>query len=344
MILFVALEFTGLEVAHGAAPYFVGTGINQNFYIGIGMSSNGRYVVGNDWRGQDTSRFYEDNYVIRWTQDADPLVLDINAFPAGVSDDGSVIVGSEATSRFVSTPFRWTVTGGMEYITPGSEGHSTATDVSSDGNTVVGYLDLPSPPPASLNTRWELFRWTTNSGFQRLGNLTGDLATSWVAYLGSAAPSPQGDYNASGTVDAADYVVWRNSVGQTGAGLAADGDASGTIDAGDYNLWRAHFGQTVGAASRAALNSTPGRGPAAPEPTSAALVFVGIVSFIWSRRSRITPATTLACPGGRMFRNQNAPPTKLHAPTPARPGGAVFDATPISNTAPRRQAARGRDD
>ena len=46
-----------------------------------------------------------------------------------------------------------------------------------------------------------------------------------------------GDYNRNRTVDAADYVLWRNTLGQSGAGLAADGDNSGTIDSGDYTVW-----------------------------------------------------------------------------------------------------------
>ena len=53
---------------------------------------------------------------------------------------------------------------------------------------------------------------------------------------------PPGDYNLNGTVDAADYVVWRATVGQTGSGLVADGDANNRIDAADYRLWRANFG------------------------------------------------------------------------------------------------------
>jgi hypothetical protein len=87
-----------------------------------------------------------------------------------------------------------------------------------------------------------------------------------------------GDFNTDGNVDAADYVVWRNSVGQTGAGLAADGDASGTIDAGDYSLWRAHFGQTSGSGATAGPASSANR--AAPEPsgiTLAALAFASLV-------------------------------------------------------------------
>ena len=56
-------------------------------------------------------------------------------------------------------------------------------------------------------------------------------------------PTPlTGDYNDNGTVDAADYVVWRKSVGQTGAGLAADGDGDMDVDENDYLVWRANFG------------------------------------------------------------------------------------------------------
>ena len=52
------------------------------------------------------------------------------------------------------------------------------------------------------------------------------------------------DYNHNGAVDAADYVVWRDALGQIGAGLTADGNNNGEIDAGDYNVWRANFGRT----------------------------------------------------------------------------------------------------
>ena len=54
-----------------------------------------------------------------------------------------------------------------------------------------------------------------------------------------------GDYNGDGIVDARDYVVWRNSVGQTVTFFdAADGNGDGTINAGDYSVWRANFGAT----------------------------------------------------------------------------------------------------
>jgi hypothetical protein len=66
-------------------------------------------------------------------------------------------------------------------------------------------------------------------------------------------------------VDAADYTVWRDAVGQTGPGLAADGDGNQVIDAADYTVWQAKFGAT------AATSVAAG---AVPEPPSTILIFV----------------------------------------------------------------------
>lgn len=57
--------------------------------------------------------------------------------------------------------------------------------------------------------------------------------------------SIDGDYNNNGIVDAADYVLWRKTRGQTGSGLAADGNKDNRIDAADYNVWKANFGLTL---------------------------------------------------------------------------------------------------
>ena len=48
--------------------------------------------------------------------------------------------------------------------------------------------------------------------------LTGQLFGKYLI------PASNGDYNQNGFVDAADYAVWRTSIGQTGVGLAADGN------------------------------------------------------------------------------------------------------------------------
>ena len=66
-----------------------------------------------------------------------------------------------------------------------------------------------------------------------------------------------GDYNSDNAVDAADYVVWRKTLGTNGVTpySSADGSGNGIIDQADYGVWRSHFGQTLpppGAGSGAA--------------------------------------------------------------------------------------------
>ena len=55
-----------------------------------------------------------------------------------------------------------------------------------------------------------------------------------------------GDYNGNGTVDAADYNVWRDSLGQSGFGLAADGSGNGIMDEDDFVIWTSNFGSSAG--------------------------------------------------------------------------------------------------
>jgi hypothetical protein len=63
-----------------------------------------------------------------------------------------------------------------------------------------------------------------------------------------------GDFNKDGTVDAADYVVWRKGLGTTN-----------TED--DYNDWKANFGATLGSGSFATA-SFESPESAVPEPSS----------------------------------------------------------------------------
>jgi hypothetical protein len=91
--------------------------------------------------------------------------------------------------------------------------------------------------------------------------------------LGEIAALPvtsnNGDYNGNGTVDAADYILWRNTLGQRNGPLPADGNANGVVDAADYGIWRSHFGQ-IGIDS--AATATQVSIPAIPEPATRMLL------------------------------------------------------------------------
>jgi hypothetical protein len=90
-----------------------------------------------------------------------------------------------------------------------------------------------------------------------------------------------GDYNVNGVVDAADYVVWRETLGQSASVLAADGNGNGTIDAGDYDEWKAHFGQSAGSGAGSIADSA-----AVPEPKAIMLLLLGIVASAASRSAQ----------------------------------------------------------
>ncbi len=90
-----------------------------------------------------------------------------------------------------------------------------------------------------------------------------------------AAPPPTGDYNGNGSVDAADYVLWRDTFGQSAApaGSGADGNASGTIDDPDHEFWKARFGNPVPAVAAGT------RSIAVPEPANAGMALCWILLF-----------------------------------------------------------------
>jgi GH35 family endo-1,4-beta-xylanase len=104
-----------------------------------------------------------------------------------------------------------------------------------------------------------------------VGGVTYDLTLSKNDLLYSLVVAP-GDYNGDGTVDAADYSVWRDTFGSSDD-LRADGNGDGVVDDGDYGVWKALFGTTygTGAGSLAA---------AVPEPASAVLLLAGLLLIL----------------------------------------------------------------
>ena len=109
-------------------------------------------------------------------------------------------------------------------------------------------------------------RWTVNYN-----------PNSIVLHLAAGISGVPGDYNHNGVVDSADYVLWRNTKGQTGAGLAADGNGDNVVDDLDYSYWRARFGNTSGSGS-----GLGGNAAAVPEPGVLSLIVCAIGAMLCS--------------------------------------------------------------
>ena len=124
-------------------------------------------------------------------------------------------------------------------------------------------------------------------GLQRGNFESGDTFRHAVFHMEieTIAARLPGDFNRDGNVDAADYVIWRDTLGQTGPALAADGNRNDAVDAGDYDQWRANFGiPNAGGGSGATAAVEHGFAPV-PEPSSVCTLWVALAFLSARRRS-----------------------------------------------------------
>jgi hypothetical protein len=159
-------------------------------------------------------------------------------------------------------------------------GTLTATGTATLGCGLMVNLNGFTPSAGNV---FHLFSWGSVSGTFIAINLpllgsgltwnTSRLYTDGVLFV-----NLPGDYNRDGVVDAADYTIWRDTLGST-IDLRANGDntgaSAGVIDQADYAFWKSRFGNRVG--------SGAGGAAAVPEPASLLLLLSGTLA-ICSRR------------------------------------------------------------
>jgi T5SS/PEP-CTERM-associated repeat protein len=130
----------------------------------------------------------------------------------------------------------------------------------SGAGSVNGSLELSPTAPLPTGLEWDVV----------IG--AGSVVLSVISDL-------EGDYNGDGSVDAADYTVWRDTLG-SGSELAADGNGNQRVDAGDHAVWKANFGSTLGSGSAQSLQ-------AVPEPATCLMFALAIACWLpASRRPR----------------------------------------------------------
>ena len=176
----------------------------------------------------------------------------------GDSDDGVLIVSNGGILKKGVNTLQVTVagvggllTGWMDFNADGHFDESERLTWSLNGNSLGGEADinpgtwqLQITVPASAVDNMPIaarFRW----GEQGL-SFTGPSAIGEVEDYFFGLNFLFGDYNRNGTVDQADYNMWRSKVGQTVTPFTgADGNGDGIVNNADYDIWRAHFGESI---------------------------------------------------------------------------------------------------
>lgn len=88
----------------------------------------------------------------------------------------------------------------------------------------------------------------------------GGVGATFYLDLVQVSAVQTGDFNGDGTINAADYVVWRKGLGTT-------------YTQNDYNIWRAHFGQTTGS------GVGPNPNAAIPEPRTLVMFVAALIGY-----------------------------------------------------------------
>jgi hypothetical protein len=125
-----------------------------------------------------------------------------------------------------------------------------------------------------------------------------DVANNGTQFGGSSTftftktvTNPIGDYNDNGSVDAADYSVYRDNLGTAFALPNRAPANTGNVSQADYDTWVANFGQSASSSIAAAV--------AGAVPTSAAAIDIaltdeGLIASSPRRRSSFAPPTRAA--------------------------------------------------
>lgn len=157
------------------------------------------------------------------------------------------------------------------------------------GDLIVELTDGFTP---ELGDSFDLFDWAAVAGDfanvllpELIAGLAWDTSNLLTTGAIGVVPELAGDFNFDGVVDAADYTIWRDTLGQTGLSpySSADANGDGTISGHDYLIWRDNFGVTTSSESASI-----------PEPAAVVLL---IIAASMARHRRTRPFGIGSIPG-----------------------------------------------
>jgi T5SS/PEP-CTERM-associated repeat protein len=186
--------------------------------------------------------------------------------------DGQLVVHSGSTAMFLSDV---SLSGTLSVSIGGEDG---PTPVQTTGQTYIGvdlhvsFAEAYTPHVSDIFPLVSAFEIDGGFSLAELPELP--IGLLWQLDQNSSSIQLQivgGDYNGDDTVDAADYTVWRDTLGSDQY-LNADGSGNGVIDEDDYAIWKANFGVTGWSSASGAAEAASA---AVPEPAAGMLLLVG---------------------------------------------------------------------
>jgi hypothetical protein len=125
--------------------------------------------------------------------------------------------------------------------------------------------------------------------------------TSMIVRTNLPTTMGDADYNNDGFVNAADYTVWRNTLGTAGPdadGTGPGGAPDGIVDQLDFQFWKDHYGETVPGAGGGAVAGDSN----VPEPAAALLLAIAALCAPRKTRRGTPIAAAILAAGPRRHR------------------------------------------
>ncbi len=300
------------ETDGGYAGQFIQSG------VGNGVDNIGTPAPdGNVWASYANKGNYADK-AVEYRDFDDPLAAAGDTFSVslenGFVDPGGKIgvsLRDEAAGPFASfdeTPDDYATDALFQFYFEGGDDNYTVVDATGEVDTGVGFsfwgIDLDvtltsattfnlnitrygeadDPAPVVTSLTGLAFAGTAGNGtIESLALFNIDAPNQGDVFFNSLSyenvTGLAGDYNGDGTIDAADYTVWRDTLTAGGTGLLND-PTPGVVDSTDFDYWKAHYGESSAAGSGSLALQ------AVPEPSTIWLALLALIGWIQARRQQ----------------------------------------------------------
>ncbi len=216
------------------------SGASEGDVLNLGLATANNYVVQNTGGGSGNVTS-TNKQIVSWSSIEQPVAVD-DVAPYTVSQQYIASPVSEI-DLVLSEDVGASIALGSLYLVNDTIGQQVPVvyrALDYDAGTKMARFTFPGYPGGRLPPGH--YTAGTDPGLaDAFGNLIGTLQT----FTFTIASLP-GDYDGNGSVQQADYDVWRSHFGQAAIPFtSADGNGNGVVDSADYIIWRKNLGATL---------------------------------------------------------------------------------------------------